>query len=175
MSRGAVGGDAVDRAREAERAADLLGATLFLHDLEDTHISESNPTVGLIEAAIAEFRPSIVYTHSLNDLHQDHRSVHRATMVAARRVPTVCCYESPSGTVDFRPTRFVSIEPYLESKLEVIEAYKSQVSIRTYLDPDLTRATGRYWGRFGGNKCSEPLEVVRDRTGVAVNDQVLRA
>jgi hypothetical protein len=69
----------------------------------------------------------------------------------------------------------VSIEPYLESKLEVIEAYKSQVGIRTYLDPELTRATGRYWGRFGGNRCSEPLEVLRDRTGVVPNERVLRA
>ena len=163
-SHGAGGGDGSARRREAERAADLLGARLFIEGLEDTHISEGNPTVGLIEGVIAEFDPTVVYTHSWPDLHQDHRNTHRATMVAARGVPSVYCYESPSATVEFRPARFVAIDSYVDGKLAVIDAYKSQVELRAYLDPELVRATSRYWGRYGDSRYCEPLEVVRERS-----------
>jgi LmbE family N-acetylglucosaminyl deacetylase len=164
LSQGGSGGDKAARAAESATAAAMLGATLFLEDLEDTRISESNPTVGAIEAVVAKFRPTIVYTHTLNDLHQDHRNVHRATMVAARQVPSLYCYESPSTTVEFRPARFVAIDPYVERKVEVIDAFASQVMLRTYLEPDLVRSTCRYWGRFGGSRYCEPFEVIRDRS-----------
>jgi LmbE family N-acetylglucosaminyl deacetylase/CheY-like chemotaxis protein len=166
MSHGARGGDAAIRAAEAADAASILGAVLTLNDLEDSHISESNPTVSLIETIVAEFDPTIVYTHTLCDVHQDHRSVNRATLVASRNVPNVYCYESPSATVKFEPVRFVSIDPYVDEKLSVLAAYRSQTEQRAYLASDLIRATARYWGRFGGSLFCEPLEVVRDRPKV---------
>ncbi len=173
MSHGQRGGDRAQRAAESAHAAELLGAVLFLEDLEDTRISESDPTVGLIERTIAEFRPTIVYTHTVNDLHQDHRNVHRATMVAARRVPSVYCYESPSATVEFKPVRFAPIAAYLEGKLAVIAAFRSQTEVRSYLDSDLIRATSRYWGRFGDATYCEPLEVVRERPRARRADPIL--
>jgi LmbE family N-acetylglucosaminyl deacetylase/CheY-like chemotaxis protein len=169
LSHGSQGGDREERAGEAARAAHLLGADLELCDLEDTHISESNPTVGLIEAVVARIEPTIVYVHTINDLHQDHRNVNRATMVAARRVPSLYCYESPSTTVDFRPARFVSIEGHLDAKLGAIDAYASQVAVRAYLEEELVRATSRYWGRYGGARYCEPLEVVRERSSGAAH------
>ena len=168
LSHGARGGDRDRRAREATQAAELLGARLFLEDLEDTRITESDPTVGMIEQAIEEVDPAIIYTHTVSDLHQDHRNVHHATMVAARRVPGVCCYQSPSATVEFQPARFVGIDDYVDRKLEVIRAYSSQTENRSYLEEDLVRATARYWGRFGATRFCEPLEVIRDRPDVTV-------
>jgi LmbE family N-acetylglucosaminyl deacetylase len=88
--------------------------------------------------------------------------VHRASLVAGRGVPKVFCYEAPSTSVDFHPTRFVNIDEYLERKIEVIQAYTSQVKVRSYLDEELLRATSRYWGRFSQARYVEPLEVVRD-------------
>jgi LmbE family N-acetylglucosaminyl deacetylase len=163
MTHGQRGGDRSARADESRVAADLLGARLFLEDLEDTRIPESDPTVGKIEAVIAEFQPTMLYTHTIHDLHQDHRNVHRASMVASRRVPTVLCYESPSATVDFKPARFASIEPYLDGKLALVAAFHSQTGIRAYLDEELLRATSRYWGRFGDARHCEALEVIRER------------
>jgi LmbE family N-acetylglucosaminyl deacetylase len=165
MTRGARGGDQDARAAESLAAARMLGAQLFHEDLEDTRVPEGDPTVRLIEDAIAAFEPTIIYTHSINDLHQDHRNTHRATLVAARQVPSVLCYESPSATVEFKPARFVSIDLDMDAKLDLIAVYASQTVIRPYLDPELVRSTCRYWGRFGGSRYCEPFEVVRDRTG----------
>ena len=56
----------------------------------------------------------------------------------------------------------MAIDEFLEGKLEVIQAYTSQVKIRDYLDEELLRATARYWSRFSQARYVEPLEVVRD-------------
>jgi LmbE family N-acetylglucosaminyl deacetylase/CheY-like chemotaxis protein len=169
LSRGARGGDADHRQDESLAAAELLGARLFLEDLEDTHISNSDPTVGIIERVVAEVNPTVVYTHSNHDLHQDHRAVHDATLVATRTVRTVACYQSPSATVDFRPNRFVSIDGFTTTKNQVLASFASQADIRWYLEPDFVEATARYWSRYGGGKSSEPLEIVRESSDLSVS------
>jgi two-component system response regulator HydG len=163
LSRGANGGTQAQRAAESENAAQVIGARLFLDDLEDTRISEGNPTIGIIESVVSEIRPTVILTHSAHDVHQDHRNTHLAVMVAARKVGRVLCFQSPSATVDFRPTHFVTIDEYIVGKLKIIEAFSSQASVREYMEPDLTVATSRYWSRFCDGNHAEPFEVVRDR------------
>ncbi len=162
MSRGARGGPDEARAGESRRAAAILGASLYLEDMEDTQISESDPTISAISAVIEKVQPTIVYTHSIHDVHQDHRNTHRAVMVAAREVGSVFCYQSPSATVDFRPARFIAIDERLTVKLAAIGAFASQASVRQYLAPDLIEATARYWSRWGSGRFAEAFEVVRD-------------
>jgi LmbE family N-acetylglucosaminyl deacetylase/ActR/RegA family two-component response regulator len=164
LTGGEAGGVSSQRIEESQRAAELLSARLFHAELEDTSLSVSDGGVmiGTIERVIAEVKPTIVYTHSRLDVHQDHRNVHDATLVAARRVPRLYCYQAPSGSVDFHPTRFVGIDEWMERKIEVIGAYSSQVKIRRYLQEDLLLATARYWSRFGNARYVEPLEVIRD-------------
>lgn len=153
--------DSPARADEVARAADVLGAQLFLYDLTPGEIAEGDPSVSLIEGVVADLSPTVVYTHTVNDHDRDHRSTHRATLAAARRVPAIYCYEGPSATVDFRPGRFVTVDPFVEAKIEACHAYASSAA-GDHLDPDLIRSTGRYWGRFGDSRYCEPLEVAGD-------------
>ncbi len=164
LSRGARGGSQDTRAGESDRAACAIGATLFLDDLKDTRISEGDPTIGAISRVVESVRPTVIYTHSSHDVHQDHRNTHRAAMVAVRGVGRVYCFQSPSATVDFRPTRFVTIDDQIEGKLQAINAFVSQVDIRRYLEPDLIESTARYWSRFGDGRFAEAFEVIREAT-----------
>ncbi|PPG35685.1 hypothetical protein C5E10_02815 [Pseudoclavibacter sp. RFBG4] len=166
LSRGGRGGDAADRQHESLASAESLGARLFLEDLTDTAIPNNDPTVGIIERVIAETDPTIVYTHSRNDRHQDHRAVHEATLVASRRVASVACYQSPSSTIDFRPTRFVTVDGFTDMKLGLLAQFASQADIRDYLAPDFVLSAARYWSRFGTGTYSEPLEVIRDASSI---------
>jgi len=176
MTAGEAGGDRGVRAAEARLAASLLSARLRVLAFDDTEISQTRATVEAIAAAVEEVRPTTVYTHSAHDVHQDHRRVHFATLVAARAVPLLFGYLSPSATVDFRPNRFVSIDDVLERKLALIEPYQSQTQIRDYLQPGLLRATARYWGRYGPSDYAEPLEVIRESDlGPARDEQPARA
>jgi LmbE family N-acetylglucosaminyl deacetylase len=161
LTRGAVGGDAQLRAREAQQAADLLGATLHFGDLPDAAIPDGVSTIRMIEAVIGSYAPTHVYTHSLQDTHQDHRSVHHASMVAARDVPHLYCYQSPSSTVDFRPQLFIDISAYIDTKLQLIGAHASQTQRRANIHSDLIVATARYWGRYAGFVLAEPMHIIR--------------
>jgi LmbE family N-acetylglucosaminyl deacetylase/CheY-like chemotaxis protein len=172
MSRGGKGGEPGDRQAESMRSAELLGARLFLEDLVDTEITNTGPTIAIIERVFRQVNPSIVYTHSIHDRHQDHRAVHEATLVATRTVDTVACYQSPSATVDFRPSRFVSIDGFTQQKLELLACFDSQAGIRKYLEPDFVLASARYWSRFSGSSdhC-EPLEIIRDADDLSIQSR----
>ncbi|ADG74169.1 response regulator receiver protein [Cellulomonas flavigena DSM 20109] len=160
LSGGAVGGDTQTRRHEALAAAAVIGARLYLHDFEDTRMDPAAGLITVIEDTVRELSPTVVYTHSAHDRHQDHRAVHEAVMVATRRVPSLACFQSPSCTVDFRPSRFVPVDGFLETKLEMLAAFSSQ-SHRDYMEPDAVRSTARYWSRFGTGRYAEPLETVR--------------
>ena len=161
LSAGEAGGVRGKRRREAIDAVERLGGELVFGELVDTEVPSSGETIETISQVIRRYEPSVVYTHSIHDNHQDHRAVHQATLVAARGVPTVYCYQSPSSTVDFQPAYFANIGEQLENKLALIGCYASQTVKCPYLAPDLIRSTARYWGRYAGNTLVEPFEIVR--------------
>ncbi len=164
LSLGAAGGDPNIRKKEAKKAAKLQKATLFLGDLEDTKITDAAKTIRYIEQIVQQIKPTHVYTHSLNDNHQDHRTVFKATITACRQVPNIFCYLSPSCTVDFRPNIFINIDQFIDTKLNVIAAFKSQINLRPYLQPDMITATARYWGRFCNYHLVEPMEAMKQHS-----------
>ena len=162
LTGGEAGGAVGQRRRESEDSARLIGASLHFGDLPDTAVSEGSETIRMIREVIDQVKPDVIYTHTVHDAHQDHRAVHRATIVASRGINNVYCYLSPSSTIDFRPNQFADIGVFLNGKLETIDRFGSQTQKAPYLDRQLTMATARYWGRFAGYCEVEPLEVVRE-------------
>ena len=169
LTSGAWAGAQVRRKRAAQQAAQIIGARLFLGDLEDAHIGEGDPTIAVIDDVITRVRPTVLYTHSRHDVHPDHRNAHRASLVAALRIGRVYCFQSTSTTVNFRPTHFSVIDSHVSRKLAAIDAYATQPDQPDqpdYLQPDLIVSTARYWSRFCGGSLAEPFEAVRDRAPV---------
>ena len=160
LSGGSVGGRAAERHEEALAAAAVVGARLVHLDFPDTHLDPAEGVITAIEEVVAEVSPHRVYTHSANDRHQDHRAVNAAVQIAARQVPSLLCFQSPSATVAFAPNRFVDVDGFVETKLRMLAAYVSQAH-REYMRPDVVRATARYWARFSPADEVEPLETVR--------------
>ncbi|MFT5584739.1 MAG: LmbE family N-acetylglucosaminyl deacetylase/CheY-like chemotaxis protein [Cognaticolwellia sp.] len=160
LSKGAHGGQQEVRVEEARQAAQILGGTLVFGDLPDTSIRVDRSSIALIEDVVRRCKPSVVYTHSQNDLHQDHRAVHEATLIGARQVPTVLCYQAPSSNIQFCPRRFEDVGAHMQEKLALLGCYHSQKE-RCYLAPDMIESTARYWGRFASFGSVEPFEVLR--------------
>ena len=160
MSGGAVGGSTDVRHEEALRAAGVVGARLIHREYADTHMVPAEGLITTVEEAVAEIDPDRIYTHGIHDRHQDHRAVHEAVEIGARSVDDLWCFQSPSSTVDFRPNRFVAVDGFIDTKLEMLAAFASQAH-RDYMRPELVRASAVYWARFTTAREAEPLETVR--------------
>ncbi|MBC2934150.1 response regulator [Nocardioides sp. zg-1228] len=171
LSGGAVGGSTDMRHGEAVSAAALVGARLIHLDFADTHMSPADGLITAVERAVAEVAPDRIYTHGIHDRHQDHRAVHEAVEIGARSVGDLWCFQSPSSTVDFRPNRFVTVDGFVDTKLEMLAAFASQAH-RDYMQPDAVRASARYWARFTTAREVEPLETVRVTQTVRVATSV---
>ena len=78
--------------------------------------------------------------------------------MAARTISSGSAYCPPPKRDQYR-----AVDGFLDAKLQMLAAFESQ-SHRDYMDPELVRATARYWSRFGGGQYAEPLEMVRAAT-----------
>ena len=164
VTRGEEGpGDVVQRVIEQNRAVDVLGVhTLIwgsgitdckvsLHELELVH---------LIEDAIRRVGATIVYTHSPNDSHQDHRAVALCTMGAARWISTVLCYEAPSS-LQFSPTAYVDISDSLDKKIDAVLCHVSQAEASKKVSAERVRSSAVYYGHACLRTYAEGFEPVR--------------
>lgn len=125
-SCGGVGAAEDQRREEAKKSAALIGATVYFGELPDTQIPEGHPTIGHIESIIKEFKPTCVIVNSGNDNHQDHRAVARAATSAARFVPLVMYYQTPSSNRHFVPQLYVNITDYIDLKKKAVRIHESQ-------------------------------------------------
>jgi CheY-like chemotaxis protein/LmbE family N-acetylglucosaminyl deacetylase len=161
LSRGVRDAAGQPATGEPEMGALALGASLYLQDLPDSQIGAGDRSVGVISEVLQSVRPSVIYTHSLHDKNPVHRNVHRAVMAAAPEVGQIYCFQSPSATLGFRPSRTVGIDGHLDRKLLAIGAFPSQPEARDCLDRNLIELAASYWSRFGDGRLAEAFEVVR--------------
>lgn len=162
MSDGAVGGDADERPDEAAHAAEYLGLRdLSLHRYTDTRLgTEMDRMIATIEAEIAAFQPDLILTHSVNDQHQDHHSVHLAVLRAGRRVPTILCFESPSVTPEFQPRFYVDVSDYVDAKVGAVAWHADQLG-KPYMGSDRIVGMAAHRGSEAKIQYAEGFEVVR--------------
>jgi LmbE family N-acetylglucosaminyl deacetylase len=155
-----------NRAREQATAATTLGATLRWGGLRDCTLTPDAATVALIETTLTDTAADLVYVHAPDDSHQDHRAVTAATLAAARRLPRVLHYQSPS-TLTFTPTVFIDVTAHLTGKLTALAAHTSQVQASAMVEPDAVLASARHWGahaRIGYAEAFTPTRLVLDLT-----------
>lgn len=94
----------------------------------------------ILQKWVDETQPDIIYTTSPQDINQDHRIVHDATLIAARPFPgfstgLILCYEIvttfrygyASGCEGFKPNYFVDITNYLDGKLKLMSIYETEL------------------------------------------------
>ncbi|MBX3093416.1 MAG: response regulator [Cryobacterium sp.] len=161
LSRGTIDGGVREAWNRALAAANVIGATLVLEDVAEYDI-QADTAVEIIRRTVSDVKPTIVYSHSINDRHKDHRAVFDATMLATSNVPTVVCYQGTTSTTDFNPNRFVTIDGRTDAKLAMLESFAPEGERPAFLQPDFVLSTARYWSRFGQGLYCEPLEIVRE-------------
>jgi LmbE family N-acetylglucosaminyl deacetylase len=162
VSGGECGGNSSSRYIEAMKGAEFLGINkVEIMDFPDTRLDNFVLEISKqIEIVVNEFKPDIVFTHSIHDIHQDHRAVHYATVRACRNLSTILCYESPSITQYFQPNVFVNIEQYIDVKIESIREHEDQ-NKKSYVQPEQVYGKAIFRGTQAKLKQAEGFEAIR--------------
>lgn len=165
--------------REAAKAHRVLG-------VEGTHFL-SFPAAGLDTVANAamnaallevftEVRPELVFVPFLGDIHGDHQQVFASALVCCRpgtalTPSSVYAYETlsetnwnaPYLTPGFLPNVFVDISEQLETKLEAMRQYGSQLKDFPHeRSLEAIRALASLRGSTVGRRAAEAFVLVRD-------------
>ena len=162
-----VPGDYAVRRREAERAADVLGAELrILIDVPGKRIEDFRhcDLVALIDREVKDLGPAALLSHGPAEFHHDHVIVHEAALAAQRlRYFDFFTYQPNfcrPVPVAFHARAFVDITETIETKMRAIEAHASQFSQRG-IATDIFREMSRLAGRLVGVQYAEGLDVGR--------------
>lgn len=128
---------------EGRAAAAVLGARLVEGGLPTKELRYDHELIERIEEVLVRHRIDVVYTHWDADVHQDHSAIGRATLNAARHIPSLLMYRSNwyFGTVPFKGNHFVDITPYIDRKERAIRCHATEVAKR-----------GEGWIRFFRNE-----------------------
>ncbi|MFB0520774.1 MAG: PIG-L deacetylase family protein [Desulfatiglandales bacterium] len=153
ISKGEMGGEAEIRYKEQMKAADIIDAKdVFWGGFRDTELlDKGNEIIHTVEGYIKKTQPNFIFVNFFDDTHQDHRTVNRSVLSAARYVRNVMLYEVPT-TNNFTPNIFVDIRSVLDLKLEALKAHASQVmktNIQDLSVIDIARSSAHFRGVQG--------------------------
>lgn len=169
------------RFREAQAALKVVGASWF--DIypgnEDLHLKldqlPQTEMISWIESFLKKCRPDIVIVPCRGHYHQDHRALADACVTALRPAPTghlpfvpvVLAYGHASAgwggaAYGHQPSFFIDISGVIETKLEALSCYRSQVFEPPHARSlESVRSNAASWGAFSGTSYAEPYECLR--------------
>ncbi|MEW6604673.1 MAG: PIG-L deacetylase family protein [Thermoproteota archaeon] len=144
LTRGSASGNPEQRTEELIQSAKFIGAkALWIDNFEDTKLNASNnELINHIEFFINKADPDLIITHSLGDVHHDHKAVASSTIEAGRFIPNIMSYEIPL-TKDFTPQVYYDISDVVDEKVELIKIFWSQQS-KLYLKANAIKGLAEY-------------------------------
>jgi LmbE family N-acetylglucosaminyl deacetylase len=165
---------------EAKSANEILGVkSLKFMDIPVTQINQmpKHELNASFERLVAEENPTMVFLPFKSDLHEDHRQVFDACMVALRpaaqnrNLQRILCYETISEThwsaaymqSHFEPQLWIDISEYLPQKLKAMEAYQSQLQqIPNTRSLDAITSLARWRGSMVRMPAAESFVLIRE-------------
>ncbi len=162
--------------KEAVDAFELLGVEDYeFLEIPATylHKKEISSLYGSIQNFIFKRKPDLVFL-PFPDRHIDHRVIFDGGVVACRPnkdffPKTVLLYETLSEThwnvpgveASFQPDFFINITDQIQSKINALEKYKSQIEGNLSRSIDATKSLAKFRGSQNGVNYAEAFKVVR--------------
>ena len=135
------------------------------HNIGSENLSDLANT---ISEAINKFHPDTVMTHYEHDVHQDHRQLFLATMIACRpircNVERLLSYEVPTVAQihQFEPNVFISLyETDIQEKWKMLNSmFKSEIKRNKELSYESLSSLARVRGYQSGCEFAEGLKLI---------------
>jgi LmbE family N-acetylglucosaminyl deacetylase len=161
LTKGEKSGSPNVRALESKEALSILGVNeVHFGDFPDTEIPNSSRVIDFLERFAIDHKPDTVLTHTVNDVHQDHRQVGWLSLSAFRNVPRLLAYETPRATGSFNPSYFVDISKHVKYKWEALKCHLSQKQKR-YIAYESMVNLSTFRGSQVDLSAAEAFEVIR--------------
>src|SRR5450759_1005698 len=107
-----------------------------------------------------QYHPDIVFTHTKNDLHQDHATTTEECLRAFRGV-TVLGFDVLRSSYGFFPNFLVEVlENDVNKKVAALAEYKTYAT-KYYFDPQITRSTLIRHGALAERPYAEGFDILR--------------
>lgn len=155
-------GDPIIRKKDAIKIDKACGmkSTTFL-GFKDTMLKADGKTIKAIEKVLDKVQPEVVYVHSIQDTHQDHRNLAYATLTAARKIPTIIFYETPSSQIGFNPHYYIDITKYINKKISLLKLFQGGVEFKWYMEIESILGTAVFRGYQSNTRYAEAFELFR--------------
>jgi LmbE family N-acetylglucosaminyl deacetylase len=155
-----------ERKQESIMSAKVMGCkTPEFLDHSPEEIMFNRKFVTQISKIIQELNPEAIFTQWIGDTHQDHQSLTRAVIAAARDSNDLFMYETtiPGGISEhpFRPQLYVDVTDTIDIKRDALDCFDSQ-QIRCgplWIDSLVGRCS--YRGYQMNAKYAEAFEVIK--------------
>lgn len=165
----------VIREKEARAAAAIIGAKMIWGGIVDEHVfPDAAQRLRMIDI-LRESDPDVIFTHSPNDYHPDHRYVGQLVfdayfqkglphmpgqqMPACRFGQAQVYYMDNLGGIGFSPTEYVNITDTFEIKKQMLACHKSQFeAMKDLADTnlfDMIEVQARFRGMAAGCRYAE--------------------
>jgi LmbE family N-acetylglucosaminyl deacetylase len=128
-----------------------------------------------IEALMAKYEPSMIFTHHYGDVNRDHQILFQAVLTAVRPIPgknpvEILCFETVSSSEwsqhtddkTFKPNYFVDITDTIDEKLKSLQYY--DVEMRPFPHPrsyEGVKYLAQVRGMTVGVQYAEAFEIIR--------------
>lgn len=149
---------------EGERSRNYLKLPedhFVVHDHEVRHLPSVRQEI--LETMIdikQSVRPDLVLMPSLQDLHQDHRTIAEEGLRAFKH-STILGWEQPWNQISSHTSAFIELEPrHVETKILAATCYESQNG-RKFFEPDFIRGFACTRGVQVNVSFAEAYEVIR--------------
>jgi N-acetylglucosamine malate deacetylase 1 len=149
---------------EVKRATTVLGIpekNLLIYRFPVRKLNFSRQEILEILISLrSEHNPDLIFLPSLNDAHQDHKTVAEEGLRAFKN-KTILGYELIWNNLKFSTDCFVSLaRKHVELKVSALQEYQTQ-SNRPYMKDEFIRSLSRVRGVQIGCEFAETFEVIR--------------
>ncbi len=154
------------RREEQQAAADLIGARLLWPGIRDEHVFANEAQRRTMIDLLREADPDVIFTHSPDDYHPDHRYVAQLVFdayfqkglphipnqsrPACRFGHTQVYYMDTIAGLGFVPVEYVDITSVMETKLRMLRCHQSQFAAISELAHNDLAAVVEIQARFRG-------------------------
>ncbi len=145
--------------KECANSANIIRVKtkIDIHNIPNMELPEHRKEImKILEEKQKEIRPELVLIPFINDPHQDHETVAKASVRTFRSNETILQYEIlRHGSHSFTPNLFVDITKHLDKKLDALDCYISQISKRAYFNRECFKGLARTRGAQSGYDYAE--------------------